>query len=154
MSAIGTTAIRGSGRLVLQPSALLHLGFIDEAVGLSTWIRDRIEERAGRDGPPLSIMYRVDGSSDSKEESLDHLDGYMGSRPVRIGNGAADQLQLDIYGEAIDSIQALDKIVPCIGDRGWRDLARMIDWLWTTGSSQTKASGKHGVAAVRSPTPA
>ena len=109
--------------------ALLHLGFIDEAVGLSTWIRDRIEERAGRDGPPLSIMYRVDGSSDLKEESLDHLDGYMGSRPVRIGNGAADQLQLDIYGEAIDSIQALDKIVPCIGDRGWRDLARMIDWL-------------------------
>jgi GH15 family glucan-1,4-alpha-glucosidase len=109
--------------------ALLHLGFMDEAVGLSTWIRDRIEERAGRDGPPLSIMYRVDGSSDLKEESLDHLDGYMGSRPVRIGNGAADQLQLDIYGEAIDSIQALDKLVSVIGDRGWRDLARMIDWL-------------------------
>ncbi len=53
----------------------------------------------------------------------------MGSRPVRIGNGAADQLQLDIYGEAIDSIQALDKLVSVIGDRGWRDLARMIDWL-------------------------
>ena len=69
------------------------------------------------------------GASDLKEESLDHLDGYMGSRPVRIGNGAADQLQLDIYGEAVDSIQALDKLVSVVGDRGWGDLARMIDWL-------------------------
>ena len=109
--------------------ALLHLGFIDEAAALSTWVRDRIEDRAGRDGPPLSIMYRVDGSSDLKEESLDHLDGYMGSKPVRIGNGAADQLQLDIYGEAIDSIRALDQVVPVVGDRGWRDLVRMLDWL-------------------------
>jgi GH15 family glucan-1,4-alpha-glucosidase len=109
--------------------ALLHLGFIDEAARLSTWVRDRIEERAGREGPPLSIMYRVDGSSDLKEESLEHLDGYMGSKPVRIGNGAADQLQLDIYGEAIDSIWGLDQIVPVIGDRGWRDFVRMVDWL-------------------------
>ncbi|HTT90243.1 MAG TPA: glycoside hydrolase family 15 protein [Acidimicrobiales bacterium] len=109
--------------------ALLHLGFLDEAAGLSLWVRDRIEERAGRDGPPLAIMYRVDGSSDLKEESLDHLDGYMGSKPVRIGNGAADQLQLDIYGEAMDSIRALDQHVPIVGDRGWRDLVRMLDWL-------------------------
>jgi GH15 family glucan-1,4-alpha-glucosidase len=109
--------------------ALLHLGFVNEAAGLSVWIRDRIEQKAGRDGPPLSIMYRVDGSSDLKEESLDHLDGYMGSKPVRIGNGAADQLQLDIYGEAMDSISALDRQVSIIGDRGWRDLVRMLDWL-------------------------
>jgi GH15 family glucan-1,4-alpha-glucosidase len=109
--------------------ALLHLGFIEEAACLSTWVRDRIEERAGRDGPPLSIMYRVDGSSDLNEESLDHLDGYMGSKPVRIGNGAADQLQLDIYGEAIDSIWGLDQLVPIVGDRGWRDFVGMIDWL-------------------------
>jgi GH15 family glucan-1,4-alpha-glucosidase len=109
--------------------ALLHLGFVDEAAALSTWVRDRIEERAGRDGPPLSIMYRVDGSSDLKEESLDHLAGYMGSKPVRIGNGASDQLQLDIYGEAIDSIRALDQVVSVVGDRGWRDLVGMMDWL-------------------------
>jgi GH15 family glucan-1,4-alpha-glucosidase len=109
--------------------ALLGLGFIEEAAALSTWVRDRIEERAGHDGPPLAIMYRVDGSSDLKEESLEHLEGYMGSKPVRIGNGASDQLQLDIYGEAIDSIRALDNVVPVAGARGWRDLVLMLDWL-------------------------
>ena len=50
-------------------------------------------------------MYRVDGSSDLTEETLDHFEGWRGSRPVRIGNGAADQLQLDIYGEALDARQ-------------------------------------------------
>ena len=54
-------------------------------------------------------MYRVDGSSDLSEEILEHWEGYRGSRPVRIGNGAADQLQLDIYGEALDSIYVGDR---------------------------------------------
>ena len=54
-------------------------------------------------------MYRVDGSSDLAEETLDHLEGYCGSRPVRIGNGAAEQLQLDIYGEALDSLYVADR---------------------------------------------
>ena len=60
--------------------------------------------------PPVGayVMYRVDGSSDLVEESLDHWAGFRGSRPVRIGNGAAEQLQLDIYGEALDSIYAGD----------------------------------------------
>ena len=49
-------------------------------------------------------MYRVDGSSDLIEYNLDHFEGWRGSRPVRVGNGAADQLQLDIYGEALDAI--------------------------------------------------
>jgi GH15 family glucan-1,4-alpha-glucosidase len=109
--------------------ALLGLGFTEEAAALSRWIRDRIEERAGGDGPPLAIMYRVDGSSDLREESLDHLEGYQQSSPVRIGNGAADQLQLDIYGEALDSIRMLDSLSPSIGDRGWTVLTGMLDWL-------------------------
>jgi GH15 family glucan-1,4-alpha-glucosidase len=111
-------------------SALLKLGYFREARGLALWIRDRLEERAGKDGPPLSIMYRVDGSSDLTEETLDHLEGYRKSRPVRIGNGASDQLQLDIYGEAMDSVwlaaQGTDMVVP---DRGWRDIRQMLDWL-------------------------
>ena len=77
-------------------------------------------------------MYRVDGSSDLVEETLDHLDGYMGSRPVRIGNGAADQLQLDIYGEAMNSIHALDSGALGdwgVGHDGWNHIVTMIDWL-------------------------
>ncbi len=78
--------------------SLLGLGFTDEAVALGRWLRARVEERSEQAGTPLDIMYRVDGSSDLREEVLDHWEGYRGSAPVRIGNGAADQLQLDIYG--------------------------------------------------------
>ena len=110
--------------------ALLGLGFVDEAAGFALWLRDRVADRdAHRDGPPLDIMYRVDGSSDLVEESLDHWSGYRGSRPVRIGNGAAEQLQLDIYGEAFDSLYAADRIGVQIGHRGWTELSAVLDWL-------------------------
>jgi len=109
--------------------ALLGLGFEDEAYAFLVWLRDRIEEHVGTSSGPLKIMYRVDGSSDLTEESLDHLEGYQGSRPVRIGNGAADQLQLDIYGEAMFALrQARGGRVP-IGHRGWKDIVRIVDWL-------------------------
>ena len=109
--------------------ALLGLGFTDEATGLGAWIRNRVEERAGGQGAPLAIMYRVDGSSDLAEFTLGHFEGYKGSSPVRIGNGAAGQLQLDIYGEAMDSIYRFDHMTPVVGDRGWTDISRMLDWL-------------------------
>jgi GH15 family glucan-1,4-alpha-glucosidase len=110
--------------------ALLNLGFTDEAAGLGKWIRDRVEERPGGNGSaPLSIMYRVDGSSDLDEFTLDHFEGYKGSSPVRIGNAAADQLQLDIYGEAIDSIYKMDHMTPIVAERGWNDLTALLSWL-------------------------
>jgi GH15 family glucan-1,4-alpha-glucosidase len=74
-------------------------------------------------------MYRVDGSSDLKEESLQHWSGYRGSQPVRIGNGAADQLQLDIYGEALDSIWFADDHGLQVGHRGWTAVRDILDWL-------------------------
>ena len=89
--------------------ALLGLGFTEEAEAFGRWLSDRAAEQAGEASGPLKIMYRVDGSSDLNEEILDHLEGYAGSKPVRIGNGAADQLQLDIYGEALDSIYLADR---------------------------------------------
>jgi GH15 family glucan-1,4-alpha-glucosidase len=109
--------------------SLLGLGYVEEAAAFGRWLRDRAGERAGPDSRPLKIMYRIDGSPDLSEEILDHLEGYRGSRPVRIGNGASDQLQLDIYGEAMDSVDLADRRGVSIGHEEWMDLCRIIDWL-------------------------
>jgi len=110
-------------------SSLLGMGFREEAAALGRWLRDRLDEDAGGATSPLQIMYRVDGSSDLVEEILDHWEGYRGSRPVRIGNGAADQLQLDIFGEALDSVYVGDQQGLHIGDHGWRGICELLDWV-------------------------
>ncbi|HEY7042777.1 MAG TPA: glycoside hydrolase family 15 protein, partial [Nocardioidaceae bacterium] len=109
--------------------ALLGMGFTDEAAAFGRWLRDRVVDSANGDTGPLNVMYRVDGTSDLVEETLDHWTGYRGSSPVRIGNGAADQLQLDIYGEALDSIYFGDQHGLPIGHRGWTRLCDVLDWL-------------------------
>jgi len=109
--------------------ALLSLGYVEEAAAFGAWLRDRAEEQAGNASGPLKIMYRVDGTSDLVEETLEHFEGWRGSRPVRIGNGAADQLQLDIYGEAMDSIFLGDSYGITPGHQGWTSVTRIIDWL-------------------------
>src|SRR5262245_16449083 len=109
--------------------ALLGLGYVEEAAAFGVWLRDRVQEQAGKGSRPLKIMYRVDGTSDLVEESLEHWEGWRGSRPVRIGNGAADQLQLDIYGEAMDSVFLADRSGIIAGHQGWTDLAHIMDWL-------------------------
>jgi GH15 family glucan-1,4-alpha-glucosidase len=109
--------------------ALLGLGFTEEAAGLGRWLGAKVDEQVGGKGGPLNIMYRVDGSSDLTEEILPHWEGYRGSSPVRIGNGAADQLQLDIYGEAIDSIYFANQYGLHGGHKGWRRLSDLLNWL-------------------------
>ena len=109
--------------------ALLGLGYVEEAAAFGAWLRDRTQEQAGQGSGPLKIMYRVDGTSDLVEETLDHFEGWRGSRPVRIGNGAADQLQLDIYGEAATAIYLADTSGVQAGHQGWTALADIIDWL-------------------------
>jgi pentatricopeptide repeat protein len=109
--------------------ALLRLGFTEEAEAFSGWLRERLDEcRAGPTGP-LQIMYGIDGRSDLEESVLDHLEGYQGSAPVRIGNGAADQLQLDIYGELIDSVYLFNKYGRPIYHEGWEAVGRVVDWV-------------------------
>jgi GH15 family glucan-1,4-alpha-glucosidase len=109
--------------------ALLGLGYIEEAAAFGGWLKDRAMEQAGDASGPLKIMYRVDGGSDLVEETLDHFEGWRGSRPVRIGNGAADQLQLDIYGEALDAIFLADSCGVQPGHQGWTAVSGLIDWL-------------------------
>jgi GH15 family glucan-1,4-alpha-glucosidase len=109
--------------------ALLGLGYVEEAAAFGAWLRDRVQEHAGKDSGPLKIMYRVDGTSDLIEEMLDHFEGWRGSRPVRIGNGAADQLQLDIYGEAADAMFLADSRGVQIAHQGWIAVTDIIDWL-------------------------
>jgi GH15 family glucan-1,4-alpha-glucosidase len=110
--------------------SLLGMGFTDEAAALGRWLRDRVDEGNDKNGNgPLNIMYRVDGSSDLNEEILPHWSGYRGSAPVRIGNGAADQLQLDIYGEALDSIYFADQHGLAVGHQGWEKICALLDWV-------------------------
>ncbi|GAA4360560.1 glycoside hydrolase family 15 protein [Angustibacter luteus] len=109
--------------------ALLGMGFTDEAAAFCGWLRDRVQEKVGGESGPLNIMYRVDGSSDLSEETLDHWSGYRGSYPVRIGNGAMEQTQMDIYGEAVDSMYFADQHGIELDHGGWLALRDMIDWL-------------------------
>ena len=99
-------------------------------------------------------MYRVDGSSDLDEETLDHWEGYAGSKPVRIGNGAADQLQLDIYGELLDSVWLADRRGSGSGIPAGSSSPRSPTGCASTGTSPTRASGRPAAAARTSPTAA
>ncbi|MGW4897719.1 glycoside hydrolase family 15 protein [Kitasatospora sp. NPDC004240] len=110
----------------LSVRALIDLGFTAEADAFRHWLRERLEAGGTESGEPLQIMYRVDGEPHLTEEVLDHLEGYRRSAPVRAGNAAADQIQLDIYGEAAYAMAQSEDIG---GIRGWRAFAGLIDWL-------------------------
>jgi GH15 family glucan-1,4-alpha-glucosidase len=110
----------------LSVHTLIGLGFQDEALAFRRWVRDRIEQADG-EGEPLQIMYRIDGDPHLSEETLADWEGYLCSYPVRAGNAAADQLQLDIYGEAAYAFAAGDGDMGAL--RGWDAFSRLIDWL-------------------------
>ena len=108
---------------------LLRLGFTEEAAGFMDWLTHRFRERMEGESGPLQVMYAIDGRSEFPERTLDHLEGYRGSAPVRIGNAAAHQLQLDIYGELIDSVYLYNKYGTPIYHEAWQDLRRLIEWI-------------------------
>lgn len=107
--------------------ALMRIGFMEEAAGFMDWLEARCQELG--EGGSLKIMYRIDGSLDLKEEHLDHLEGYKQSKPVRIGNGAYDQLQLDICGELMDSAYLFNKYGNFISHDFWTHLRYLTNWV-------------------------
>ncbi len=107
--------------------ALIRLGFVDEMEAFIDWLKGRLSDDAERG--PLQVMYGIDGRQKLDEITLDHLSGYENSRPVRIGNAAYQQLQLDIYGEMMDSIYLANKYGDPISHAGWQDVQRILRWL-------------------------
>jgi len=107
--------------------ALVRLGFVSETEAFIDWLKDRLGDDAERG--PLQVMYGVDGRQKLDELTLDHLKGYENSGPVRIGNAAYQQLQLDIYGEMMDAIYLANKYGDAISYDEWQDVQRLLEWL-------------------------
>jgi GH15 family glucan-1,4-alpha-glucosidase len=111
----------------LTAASLVRLGYTDEPRAFLEWVEQRYREAT--EPGKLQIMYGIDGRHDLGEETLDHLEGYRGSAPVRIGNAAYGQLQLDIYGELLYLAELFDEQVEMIAYDLWCQLSRSVDWV-------------------------
>jgi GH15 family glucan-1,4-alpha-glucosidase len=107
--------------------ALMRLGFTEEAEGFVRWLEDRINELP--DGEMLQTMYRIDGSKLDGEVHLEHLEGYKKSKPIRVGSTNHDQMQLDIFGEVMDSVYLFDKYGSPISEQLWCSLRKLIAYV-------------------------
>jgi GH15 family glucan-1,4-alpha-glucosidase len=116
--------------------AFLKLGFTEEARDFMAFLKARALEQSSSNAGPLQIMYGIDGRHELEEFELDNLEGYRQSSPVRVGNGAAGQLQLDIYGELINSIYLYDKRGEPIDYELWKVVVELLDWLMVNWDSK------------------
>ncbi|TDL30070.1 glycoside hydrolase family 15 protein [Rickenella mellea] len=107
--------------------ALIRLGFTHEANAYMEFVFGRLRHR-NPDGS-LQIMYTIHGGKDLEEIELTHLDGHKGSKPVRIGNGAADHLQLDIYGELMDCIYLGQKFGKPLPYDTWLNVRELVEYV-------------------------
>ncbi|MFF2400590.1 glycoside hydrolase family 15 protein [Streptomyces goshikiensis] len=113
----------------LSVRAMREIGFTEEADAFRAWLGRRVMAGPAPSGEPLQIMYRVDGDPHLAEEVLGHLEGWRGSAPVRAGNGAAGQLQLDVYGEVVYALAQAATLTEAVGYDGWQRSAEILDWL-------------------------
>ena len=108
---------------------LMRIGYTQEAEHFMSWLTARCREADYDSISPLKIMYGIHGEHELPERTLDHLSGYLGSRPVRVGNAASHQLQLDIYGELMDSVYLFNKYGTPVSYELWSDVRRLMDWV-------------------------
>ncbi len=134
--------------------ALMRIGYEDEATAFLAWLEARCDEmntvsrgkfnpfawfssRSNKKPeeslsslvPPLNLMYGIRGEHVLEESELTHLRGYRNSRPVRIGNAAYSQLQLDIYGELIDAVYIYNRHVRPISAKLWSNIRQLVEWV-------------------------
>ncbi|MGD9689290.1 MAG: glycoside hydrolase family 15 protein [Phycisphaerales bacterium] len=123
---------------------LMRVGLVQETDAFMRWIEDRCHELTPEG--MLQPLYRLDGRHEVEEFTLDHLEGYRGSRPVRVGNAAYKQLQIDVCGELMDSVYLHNKYAAPISYDTWKQLTRILNWVCTNWTRPDK-----GVWEVRGP---
>lgn len=109
--------------------AFINLGYTKEAGKFIKWV-ERLCQNIG-DAGNLKLMYTIDGKKELDEKVLENMEGYKKSTPVRIGNNAYNQLQLDIYGELMDAVYLYNKYGEPISYDFWKNMSHQIDWLCT-----------------------
>ncbi|HEY4065003.1 MAG TPA: glycoside hydrolase family 15 protein [Puia sp.] len=109
--------------------SFIRLGYTKEAGFFMGWVEKLCKDI--KEGERMGIMYSIDGQRQLKESTLDNFEGYKQSKPVRIGNDAYSQLQLDIYGELMDSVYLYNKYGEPISYDFWKNLEKQMDWLST-----------------------
>jgi GH15 family glucan-1,4-alpha-glucosidase len=125
--------------------ALLRLGFSYEASGFIDFL-SRLKASDEHNNAPLQVLYTIDGNTSAEEHTLDHLAGYMNSKPVRVGNAAHEQLQLDIFGELLDGAYLFNKWGEPVSIDFWQSLRRFVDWVCDNWQRKD-----HGLWEVRGP---
>ena len=109
--------------------ALMSLGYRDEAVAFMGWMEQRVRGERRERPRRLQVMFGLDGRRELPEKILSHMRGYQDSRPVRTGNAASLQLQLDIYGELLDAVYRFDRENEPLAYDFWEHLAGIVDWV-------------------------
>lgn len=107
--------------------SLMHLGYIKETEKFMNWVENVLQNI--KKGGNLKLMYTVSGDEEMEEQVLEHMEGYKCSYPVRIGNDAHGQLQLDIYGELLDAVYLFNKYGEPISYNFWKNISEQIDWV-------------------------
>ena len=111
--------------------AFMRLGFVEEANAYMRWLRGRVSDCQGKP-MKLNILYGIDGRQELPETELAHLSGHGGATPVRIGNQAYDQIQLDIFGELMDAVYLVNKYGEAISHEGWKHAVEVVDQVCET----------------------